>query len=83
MTTFQPSPNNPTKLNPVQLYLLELFSKEMTDKELLEIKELLVKYYQQKVDEELDAVWEKKNYTKESFNKATENLHLRRKSQGS
>lgn len=62
---------------------LNLFSKEMTGKELLEIKALLVKYYQQRVDEELDAVWEKKGYTKESFNKAFENLHLRRRSQNS
>ena len=83
MTTPQPSSANPTKLNPVQLYLLELFSKEMTEKELQEIKELLVEYYKKKVDEEVDDVWEKKGYTKESFNKATENLHLRRRSQGS
>lgn len=66
-------------LNPVQRHLLELFSKGMTDKELLEIKALLVNYYQQKVDAELDAIWEKRGYTKESFNQATEGLHLRRK----
>jgi hypothetical protein len=66
-------------LNPVQHHLLELFSKGMTEKELLEIKALLVKYYQQKVDAEMDAIWQKKGYTKDSFNQATENLHLRRK----
>ncbi len=49
----------------------------MTEKELLEIKDLLVAYYQQRIDEELDAVWEKKGYTKKSFKKATENLHIR------
>ncbi len=80
MTTPQPSSANPSKLNPVQLYLLELFSKEMTEQELHEIKELLVEYYKRKVDEEVDAVWEKKGYTKESFKKATEKLHLRRRS---
>lgn len=83
MTTPQIPPVNPTRLNPVQLYLLELFSKEMTEKELTEIKELLVKYYQKKIDEEVDAIWEKRNYTKKSFKKATENLHLRRSSQSS
>ncbi len=83
MTAPQPSSNNPSKLNPVQLYLLELFSKEMSEKELIEIKELLMKYYQQKVDEELDAIWDNKGFTKESFNKATENLHLRRSTQNS
>ena len=65
------------KLNPVQLHLLELFSKEMTEQELLEIKEVLVKYYQQKVDAEVDEIWEGRGYTKASFKKATEKLHLR------
>ena len=83
MTTPQPSPASPTKLNPVQLYLLELFSKEMTEKELQEIKEILVDYYKRKVDDEVDAVWDKKGYNKESFKKATEKLHLRRRTQGS
>jgi hypothetical protein len=66
-------------LNPVQLHLLELFSKSMSERELLEIKEVLVKYYQQKVDTEIDAIWEKKGYTTASFKKATSNLHLRNK----
>jgi hypothetical protein len=66
-------------LNPIQHHLLQLFSKQMTEKELLEIKQLLVNYYQQKVDAEVDAIWEKKGYTKDTFNQATENLHLRRK----
>jgi hypothetical protein len=51
----------------------------MTEQELLEIKQLLVNYYQQKVDAEVDAIWEKKGYTKDSFAKMTEDLHLRRK----
>lgn len=68
-----------SKLNPVQLHLLELFSKDMSEQELLEIKSLLVKYYQQKVDEELNEIWERKGYTEESFQKATEHLHLRSK----
>lgn len=68
-----------TKLNPVQLHLLELFSKNMTEKELNEIKEILVEYYRKKVDEELDAIWEKRGFTKESFKKETKDLHLRSK----
>lgn len=65
-------------LNPVQYHLLELFSKRMTEKELLEIKQLLVNYYQQKVDGEVNDFWKLKGYSKDSFNQATENLHLRR-----
>ena len=71
-----------SKLNPVQLHLLELFAGGMTEKELLEIRTLLVQYYSQKVDEELDQIWERRNYTTESFQEATQNLHLRAKKQG-
>jgi hypothetical protein len=68
-----------TKLNPVQLHLLELFSGEMTEQELLDIKRLLVEYYSRKVDEELDEIWEKRQYDPASFQAATEDLHLRAK----
>jgi len=68
-----------TKLNPVQLYLLELFSKNMTADDLAEIKEVLVQYYQQKVEKEVDAFWEKNNFTKDNWNKATRDVHLRSK----
>lgn len=68
-----------SKLNPVQLHLLELFSKEMTEQELLDIKDLLVQYYARKVDEELNTIWESRNYSQESFAEATEDLHLRAK----
>ncbi len=68
-----------TKLNPVQLHLLELFSKDMTQKELLEIRKILVEYYRQKMEEELDVFWEKKGFDEKSFDEATKDLHLRRK----
>ena len=72
-------PNAATKLNPVQLHLLELFTKDMSDKELQEIKTLLVQYYQHKVEEEVEDFWNSKNFTNESWNKATRDTHLRRK----
>ena len=68
-----------SKLNPVQLHLLELFSKDMTEQELFEIQALLVQYYAGKVDDELDHIWEKRNYSPESFHEATRDLHLRAK----
>lgn len=67
------------KLNLVQLHLLELFSKDMTEQELFDIKGLLVAYYSQKVDKEMDLIWEKRNFSQESFKEATQNLHLRSK----
>ena len=68
-----------TRLNPVQLHLLELFSRDMGEAELIEVKELLLRYYALKVEEEVASAWTKKGYTKASFKKATRNLHLRRK----
>ncbi|MBK8045313.1 MAG: hypothetical protein KBG02_16620 [Haliscomenobacter sp.] len=70
-----PSP----KLNPVQLHLLELFAGNLTEEDLQEIKMLLVQYYSLKVDEELDQIWSKRQYTTETFQEATQNLHLRAK----
>ena len=74
-----PQSTSAFRLNPVQLHLLELFSKDMTEQELLEIRKILVEYYRQKVDDELDAIWEKRGYDKLSFSEATKNLHLRNK----
>lgn len=66
-----------TKLNQVQLHLMELFSHPMSEQELLDIKELLVRYYSQKAEVELDKVWQEKGFTPESFREKTKNLHLR------
>ncbi len=68
-----------TKLNPVQLHFIELFSRPMNEQELQDIKELLLRYYAEKADEELDKVWEENGFTPESFRKKTQNLHLRSK----
>lgn len=76
MSVMQSESSPSAKLNPVQLHLLELFSKDMTEQELLDIKALLVQYYSRKVDEELDLIWEKRNYSAESFKEATQNLHM-------
>jgi hypothetical protein len=79
MTMTTSTTETATKLNPVQMHLLELFSRAMTERELLEIKELLAQYYARKADEVLDKIWENRGYTKASFKKETQNLHLRSK----
>ena len=55
-----------TKLNAVQLYLLELFSGEMTDRELSDIKAILKKYYAQRVDNDMDKLWEERGWSDET-----------------
>ncbi|MEM9888942.1 MAG: hypothetical protein AAF849_23820 [Bacteroidota bacterium] len=66
-----------SKLNPVQHHLLELFSKGMGEQELSDIQHLLVKYYQAKIEAEVEVFWKKKQYTTASFQEATKDLHLR------
>ncbi len=73
------SPNISTKLNPVQLHLLEMFSKNMNEEDLTAIKKLLVNYYKEKVEQEVQSFWQKNNFTKDSWNKATRDVHLRKK----
>ena len=41
-------------------------------------KEILIRYLVYKIDNEVEAVWVKRNYTKDTFKKETEGLHLRR-----
>ena len=41
--------------------------------------ELKIQDYQQKVEKEVDAFWEKNNFTQETWNKATRDVHLRSK----
>ena len=69
--------NVATKLNPVQLHLLELFSKNMGDEDLIAIKNLLTQYYKQKIEQEVNAFWDKNNFDKESWNQATRDKHFR------
>ena len=51
----------------------------MSTEELGEIKKLLADYYFKKVEAEVDAFWEKKNFTTETWNKATRAVHLSNK----
>ena len=69
--------NTSTKLNPVQSHLLSLFSKGIGESELNDIRSLLVQYYQEKIENELDTFWEKRQFTKDSFKEATSELYLR------
>ena len=71
--------NLPTKLNPVQLHLLEMFSKNMGEEDLIAIKKLLVQYYQEKIEQEVNVFWDKKSFDQKSWNKATRDIHLRSK----
>ena len=64
------------KLTNLQLELLKVFSHELPEEQLLEIRQLLAKYFAQKVDEEMDSLCEVKGWTEETMREWA-NEHLR------
>ncbi len=47
-----------TKFNSTQMYLLSVFANEESGERLTEIKDLITQYYQKKVDEKLNELWD-------------------------
>lgn len=60
---------NQPPLNEVQLTLLRLFSRDMSSDEIEQIKRLLMNYYEQALQQELDEVIAAKNITAADFEK--------------
>ena len=64
------------KLTNLQLELLKVFSHELPEEQLLEIRQLLAKYFAQKVDEEMDRLGEERGWTEETMRQWA-NEHMR------
>ena len=47
-----------TAFNPVQQHLLKLFAFYGSEEKLLEVKEVLTKYFSQKLDKRLNELWD-------------------------
>jgi hypothetical protein len=47
-----------TGLNPTQLYLLKLFAQNDSEESLNELKGVLMEFYQKKLNERLNALWD-------------------------
>ena len=60
---------NQPPLNEIQLTLLRLFSRDMSPDEIQEIKRLLMNYYEQALQQELDEVIAAKNISAADFEK--------------
>jgi hypothetical protein len=65
-----------SKLSNIQLELLKLFSTNISDSDVLDIKQLIINYYAQKIDNELDTLWEQRQYNANTISTWT-NEHLR------
>ncbi|GGD82027.1 hypothetical protein GCM10011514_52660 [Emticicia aquatilis] len=60
-------------LNDVQLNLLKLFSRKMSETEQAEINEILLKYYDNLLQKEVQHAINHKGYTKEDFENVLNN----------
>ena len=47
-----------TVLNPVQQHLLKMFAFDGSEERLMEVKEVLTKYFSQKIDDRLNELWD-------------------------
>lgn len=72
------------KLTPVQIDLLRMFSFNHSDEFAMEIKEVLGKYLQGKLDEELDRLWDNGTLNQEKLDQIrNEDLHQTLRQHGS
>jgi hypothetical protein len=49
-------------LNNLQIELLKMFSRPIPDKQILEIRQLLADYFAQKIDEDVDTLFEQQGW---------------------
>ena len=65
-----------TTLNPTQLFLLEMFAHNGSEEHLKEVKEVLVDYYNRKLQKDVEKVWKEKNLSNETMREWL-NTHMR------
>lgn len=65
-------------LSNLQLELLKIFSFDLQEEQLKEIKELLSKYFAEKVTKDIDALFEKNDWGEEKITEWSEE-HMRTK----
>ncbi|GAB2597049.1 hypothetical protein [Spirosoma areae] len=70
-------PTSSGRLNDVQLSLLRLFDRQMSYEESVEIRDLLVKYYAEKLFKEVDKIIFDKNITETDYENLRYNSHQR------
>lgn len=66
MSSFENISNSP-KLNSLQISLLRLFSQNIPDDQTLEIRKLMMNYFDVQLKVELEKVVKEKGYTEEDY----------------
>lgn len=60
-------PTSEIPLNPIQLHLLKMFAFNKESLNLDELKSILVEFYRNKVDEDVEKLWEEKQLDNEKM----------------
>ncbi len=63
MENIHESEKRPHKLNDIQVSLLRMFNRDMSEQETTEVKRLLMRYYDEKLQAEVTRVEIEKGYT--------------------
>lgn len=59
--------NTPTKFTLLQLEMLRLFGREVTEEDLIAIKDMIGKYFMQKLQDKVDISVRKNGYNEDDF----------------
>ncbi len=73
MENIHESEKRPHKLNDVQISLLRMFNRGMTEQETAEVKRLLMRFYDEKLQREIDRVEAEKGYTTADYDSMLNN----------
>ena len=70
---------NATQMTPTQIHLLKLFSFDRSERRALEIKEVLMRYFQSQLDVEADRLWDEGILDQECLDQLRgEDLHAKK-----
>ncbi|WP_373515544.1 hypothetical protein [Persicitalea sp.] len=61
--------SEPTRLNSIQISLLRLFDQNLNQSRTLEVRQLLMDYFDENLKAELDIVTAQRGYTEEDYRK--------------
>ncbi|WP_026628173.1 hypothetical protein [Dyadobacter alkalitolerans] len=68
----------PSRLSNIQIELLKLYPYSVSEKELGDIRKMLADYFAQKIDMEMDQLWEQNNWNEQTV-ETWKSEHLRSK----
>jgi len=70
---------NATQMTPTQIHLLKLFSFDRSESRALEIKEVLMRYFQDRLDAEADRLWDEEILNQERLDQLrNKDLHAKK-----